>query len=240
MKLKVFFSKERWYYLLILGPVVSAFLALKFHDFFFKAGVAGSGIVILIFLAWVISSKPKAFWMVPVAFLFSIVGDWFLSNRQDETNMFIAGIAMFFFAHVAYLLFALKNGKLNIPVLITLLAGYLVVFFIWLSPCIEDSVLKGAVLFYLVISCISFSAAAGILKLSTIAKWFFMAGIFSLLFSDTLIAFKEFAGAMELNFLILPTYYLSQIFILLALINVMIPYRWKLHHPGTEIINNKI
>lgn len=49
-------------------------------------------------------------------------------------------------------------------------------------------------------------------------KCLFVAGIASILFSDTIIAFKEFSGYKELNFLIMPTYYLSHILMTLQLI----------------------
>jgi hypothetical protein len=221
MNPKVILSKNGWYYSLIMIPVVFAFLALVYHDFIFKACVAGSGIVIIIVLQFIFSSKPRMIWMIPVAFLFSIAGDWFLSHRQGETDRFIEGIVMFFIAHVGYLLFALRNGKLRIPVLILLLAVYLPVFFIWLSPGIENTGLRAAALMYLLISCVSLGAATGIQTLSLLSKWFFAGGIFSLLFSDTIIAFEEFAGFQDLSFLILPTYYLSQICLTFAMMKAV-------------------
>jgi len=82
---------------------------------------------------------------------------------------------------------------------------------------IGSPVLTVAVLFYLLISCISFAAATGI-RFPSFPKWLFITGISLILFSDTIIAFKEFVGYHDLNFLILPTYYLSHILMAWALI----------------------
>jgi ABC-type multidrug transport system permease subunit len=154
--------------------------------------------------------------MVVGAFLFSIGGDWFLSNRHGELGIFIAGIALFFFAHVGYLLFALLNGKLNRTFTIVLQVCYLSFFFLKLFPAIEDKNLMIAVFIYLLISCFSLGAAAGI-RTNPIVKWAYFFGIVMVLFSDTIIAFKEFAAYNVLNYLILPTYYLAQISITFAL-----------------------
>jgi uncharacterized membrane protein YkvI len=76
-------------------------------------------------------------------------------------------------------------------------------------------------LFYLLISCFSFAAAAGINRLTAMAKWSYVSGIFLILFSDTIIAFKEFTLFQSLNFLILPTFYLAQICITFSLMETM-------------------
>jgi len=221
MKLKNIFIKENLLYALLLFPVLSGILALMYGFFTFKAGVAGMGILILIGMFLAGKRTYEKVWLVITAFLFSIGGDWFLSNKQDQSWMFMAGIAMFFFAHVGYLFYALKNGEINGNFLIGLLAGYLAFFFLLLSPGIAGLGMKVAALFYLVISCFSVAAAWGIKQLIPRAKWGYVLGISLILFSDTIIAFKEFTLFQSLNFLILPTYYLAQLCITFSLMVTM-------------------
>jgi len=207
---------SKWIYGLLLIPFVSGIFALQTHQFVFKAGVAGSGILILMLLHLNRKHSAKDWWLIAGAFLFSIGGDWCLSNRHGETGMFVAGIALFFFAHVSYLWYGLSNGRLHRSFTLILLAGYLAFFFLKLYPSINEQLLMWAALIYLLISCFSLGAAAGI-KANTVVKWAYILGISLILFSDTIIAFKEFAGWKTLNFLILPTYYLAQISITLSL-----------------------
>jgi uncharacterized membrane protein YhhN len=221
MKLKNIFIKKNLIFTLLLFPAISGILALIYGFFPFKAGVAGIGILILLGMFLSGNRTYEKVWMVIVAFLFSIGGDWFLSNKQEHGWMFMAGIAMFFFAHMGYLVYALKNGELSGNFLIGLLAGYLAFFFLWLSPGIAGLGMKAAALFYLVISCFSLAAAMGIKKLTSLAKWSYVAGIILILFSDTIIAFKEFTLFQTVNFLILPTYYLAQLCITFSLMTTM-------------------
>jgi uncharacterized membrane protein YhhN len=205
-------------YLLLLIPFASALLALNHFGFLFKAGVAASGILILWWVYFGKLSQSKDVWAIFGAFLFSIAGDWFLSNRNGETSRFIMGIALFFMAHVGYLVFALMNGRLNRLLTVIILAVYLVFYFFMLSPGIEDETLKVAALCYLLISCISLGAALGISGHSAF-KWLFAFGIVMVLFSDTIIALREFVKYKDMDFLILPTYYLAQISVVAALIS---------------------
>jgi len=73
-----------------------------------------------------------------------------------------------------------------------------------------------AAFFYLLISCFSLGAAIGISD-NTWFKGLYVLGIGLVLFSDTIIALREFAKFKELDFLILPTYYLAQISITASL-----------------------
>lgn len=210
------FSLNKWVYGLLLIPVISAILALLYHDFAYKSGVAGAGILILAALYYKQLKQSKDVWLIFAAFLFSIGGDWFLSNKHDSNEMFVAGIALFFFAHAGYLLFALINGRINWPFTIILLVGYLSFFFLKLFPSFKDQMLMAAALIYLLISCFSLGAAVGI-RAEPLVRYAYIFGIVMILFSDTIIALREFATYKTLNFLILPTYYLAQIVITYAL-----------------------
>ncbi len=131
--------------------------------------------------------------------------------------MFSAGIGLYLLAHVGYLWFALRNGRMAKLFTIVLLAGYLLFFFVKLYPVLDDTVLLVAVLLYLLISCFSLGAAYGI-KLAPLVKWSYFAGVTLVLLSDTIIALNEFTSYGALNFLILPTYYAAHMSITYALI----------------------
>ena len=204
-------------YLLLLIPLVLAILAVAGFGFFFKAAVPGSCAIILVFLFWKQLKTVPDIWFVIAAFLFSIAGDWFLSNKGDSFMMFSAGIGLYLFAHVGYLWFALKNGRIHTLFTIVLLAGYLLFFFVKLYPALDDTILLIAVLVYLLISCLSLGAAFGI-KLPSLIKWSYFAGVSLVLLSDTIISLNEFTSYSTLNFLILPTYYAAHMSITFALI----------------------
>ena len=162
-------------------------------------------------------NEVKDVWFIILAFLFSIAGDWFLSNMNENANWFVIGIALFFVAHIGYLLFALLNGKVKWLFTTILVVAFLVFYFVVLFPSINENVLKLAVLIYLLISCFSLGAAAGI-KSKPVVLYAYIFGIFLILFSDTIISLKEFVGYNNLNFLILPTYYVAHISITFSLI----------------------
>ena len=130
-------------------------------------------------------------WFVIGAFVFSAIGDYFLSSRRGHEHYFVLGIAAFFVAHLGYLGFSLCNGRLDRITMAVLLAGYLPYFVFALRPAIGDPVLFAAVLLYLLISCVGLAAAAG-LRLPPLGKWLYVFGIFMVVLSDTIISFSEF------------------------------------------------
>lgn len=209
--------KNNWIYSFLIFSAVSAILALNDFGFIFKSGTAGIGIIILSVLNLRKTKPSKEVWMIIAAFLFSIAGDWFLSHSNEDPIMFSKGIALFFFAHIGYLSFALLNGKIKWLTTSILLAVFLVYFFVLLYPKFNDIVLMLASLIYLFISCLSLGASLGI-KGDSIVKWTYVFGIFLILFSDTIISLTDFLGYKPLNFLILPTYYLAHIVITFSLI----------------------
>ena len=204
-------------YFLLLIPLVLAILAVAGYGFFFKAAVPGSCALILILLFRKQFNAVPDIWYVIAAFLFSIAGDWFLSNKGDSFMMFSAGIGLYLFAHLGYLLFALRNGRMQKLFTVALLAAYLLFFFVKLYPALNDTILLVAVLLYLLISCFSLGAAFGI-KLAPVVKWSYFAGVTLVLLSDTIIALSEFTSYGALNFLILPTYYAAHMSITFAII----------------------
>ncbi|WP_158863256.1 lysoplasmalogenase [Maribellus comscasis] len=209
--------KTNWLYIILIFPTIFAVLALSHFGFFFKSGTAGAGIIILLILYFSKLPKAKDILFLMSAFLFSIVGDWFLSNKSGDANMFVYGIGFYFLAHFGYLIYALQNGRINRIFTAVLLSAFLLFFAFVLYPVIDNHILMFAALVYLVISCLSLGFAVGLQSTGT-EKWAYVFGIFLILFSDTIIAFKEFVGYRELDFLILPTYYLAHISIIFSLI----------------------
>ena len=209
--------KNYWIYGLLSFSLILAVMALITSNFIYKSGTAGMGILILIILYFNDVKPSKDTWFIIGAFLFSIAGDWFLSHMDGDITMFSKGIALFFLAHIGYLMFALMNGKINWRFTGFLLLIYLTFFFIILYPAITDKILMSATLVYLLVSCLSLGAAIGI-KADPIIKWTFVFGIFLILFSDTIISITEFLGYKAFDFLILPTYYLAHMSITFSLI----------------------
>jgi uncharacterized membrane protein YhhN len=211
------FIENQAIYIILVISLITAILALLHFGFFFKSGTAWSGILILTILYFQQKRKTKDSFFIIAAFLFSIIGDWFLSNMNGNSMQFVWGILFYFLAHLGYLFFALKNGKFKWKFTSALLAIYLVFFVLVLAPRINEQALLWASLIYLVVSCVSLGAAFS-MKTNTLTQLFFGFGIFMILFSDTIISIKEFAAINTLNFLILPTYYLAHILITISLL----------------------
>lgn len=204
-------------YLLLVLAAIAAILALTTGNFLFKSGTAAIGILIMLVLSLRKGAPFSETWWIIAAFAFSIGGDWFLSHKGGDAGLFIKGIALFFMAHLGYLGYTLRNGRLPWKFTGVLLAGYLLFFFLVLYPAIADSFLMIAALCYLFVSCFSAGAAMGMDSAPQV-KWLFVLGIFSIVFSDTIIALTEFVGYSEMDFLILPTYYLSHLLVSFSLI----------------------
>jgi uncharacterized membrane protein YhhN len=185
------------------------------HVFFFRAGVSLSCAAIV----WLASGQElrQTKWWVIAGLVVSVFGDWFMCVRGNNPTLFIYAICLFFTAHACFCIFCLVNGRINKWFLLVLLMGYLPFFFVALRPRIPQPALLVAVLAYLLVSCVSLSAAVG-LRLPTIVRATYTIGIALFVFSDTIIALSIFAGYRNLSFLILPTYFASHTVLALALV----------------------
>ena len=178
------------HYLLLSIPLIAGILALVGCGYIFHLIFALSCTSLVLFFP---KKELKTYiWLLALAFILSIGGDWMLKFKDIIPMRFIYGIVLYFLAHVSYLVCFLKNGKFHIISFLILLTAYGLFYILKLIPAIPDTLLLGAVLFYLVISCCTFSAAIGLNLKDRMSKYFFIAGIASLVFSDTLIALKEF------------------------------------------------
>ena len=204
-------------YFFFFVPFIFAVLATNGFGFEYKAGVTISCIGLILIHSGFLRKSSADVWFILLAFICSIIGDWFLSNKGDSFLMFACGIGFYFLAHAGYLIYALKNGALNKIFTTILLIIYLIFFGLVLWPAIDDTILLISVLPYLFISCFSLGASVN-LRFSTLIKWSYFSGIALILFSDSIISFKEFTAYQGLNFLILPTYYAAHMFITFALV----------------------
>lgn len=199
-------------YLLLIIPIVFAIFAVKTNKYVFKALQTLSCIMIVVAVTVIVGDINRA-WSLILAFLFSIIGDYFLSNKEKKDIYFIYGIGAYFLAHIMYLVFCVLL-KVNIVVLLVSFAALLVIYLAYyairLKPAIEDKNLSMAVIAYLLISCGVLACAISSMTIS-IVKALVISSIALIVFSDTLIAEADFIGNKKLSFLILPTYYLAQI-----------------------------
>lgn len=202
--------------LLLLFPLLAGYAAWKTGVLGLKLSVPAGCALILVLGSAPIRRNRDVGWVV-LAFLGSIVGDTFLSTRAGRESFYVAGIAAFFVAHIGYLGFALRNGRLHIPILLGLVAAELSWFAIQLGPAIRSGPLRIAVLVYMLISCTTLAAAFG-LRLQASVKGLYLVGIGLILFSDTLIGLSDFMKVEGVGFLILPTYYLAQVLVTWAVL----------------------
>ncbi len=145
---------------------------------------------------------------VVVALCFSAAGDWFLSHKAGCVAPFIAGISLFFCAHIGFGVFCWQHGRLHKRIGCGLLIGYLTYYAVSLFPAISHPLLSCAVLIYLLMSCLVLAMACGTCDP---LKWPTIGAIALIVFSDTLISLNEFLHYRSLNGLILPTYYLAHL-----------------------------
>ena len=140
----------------------------------------------------------------------SAVGDWLLATKGQNANRFVAGIGAFLLAHVGYLVYALRLGRPQWVALAAALVPFLAYYVVVLRPRVRPAPLAAATLVYLVTSCFTVAAAAG-LGLGPAPRILFLAGILWLVASDTVISLVEFVGWKRWERVILPTYYVSQL-----------------------------
>ena len=188
----------------------------------------------LVLCICVVQRRERAAWWVVAAFALSFLGDYVLGHWGGSFEGFVSGVGLFLLAHLGYVGYSLFRGRL-LHWLFWLLALVFGAYYAFLlRPAISDAATSSAVLAYILISCLSLAAAAGIhsdyakreeapectshSKTSNLWKILFVVGIASLLFSDLLIAQKRFLHDGTLYPMMMPTYFASQLFISAALI----------------------
>ena len=151
-----------WLVILVMAQAVSAIIATGTDIFIFKIGVAAIGSIILSITYFNQLMKVLDIWVVILAFVCSMMGDYFLSHMSADNSMFIIGISLYLTAHVGYLIFSLLNGAIRWKVTTLIAMAFLIFYYLTLYPNILDKTLAFTVLFYLLVSCVSLGAAMGI------------------------------------------------------------------------------
>ena len=174
-----------------------------------------------------VPQRRKAFF-IPAAFFLSIIGDLFLHYDEGRAPLFVSGVAAYLLAHLSYIGFTLRKGRVKGWLLILLAVAFILYFIFLLVPGIDSTAVKVAVLLYILVSCLSVSAAAAMPLedgMDRTGRILVTAGISSLLFSDFLLSLHDFVGISTGYFLMLPTFYLSQVLVTCGLIHLYIQDR---------------
>ncbi len=211
--------KKLMAYILPLIPLAMGIISNVRGRYGFKITVALQLTCLVItagMILWNRSSR-RSDWLLPLAYVWCICGDSFLFHRGNSDLLFVFGIAFFALMHLNYFILMRCNGKINKWFGIIFTSLLLVYFAIFLLPLEGMGLsLKIAVLIYLLLSCLTLSTAIG-LRLAKPEKTVFICAIALMIFSDTTISFKEFIHWEKLNFLLMPTYYYSLIFMCTAM-----------------------
>ncbi len=178
---------------------------------------------------WIIFAAPKErrdkyMKFIPAAFGFSIVGDYLLHLAHDKGAMFfIAGVIAYFIAHMSYIGFTMRKGKVNWWMFALLCVVFGLYFVFLLIPGIESMGIRIAVLAYIVVSAFSVSTASATPfgpTMDRTGKLLVLCGVCSLVVSDILLSLHDFAGIPTGYFLMLPLFYLSQVLVTCGLIHI--------------------
>jgi uncharacterized membrane protein YhhN len=205
------------FYLFLFIPVVFGLLALQTDFIVYKLAVPFTCSLIILWNFRKNIGENRAVWFVVAALAFSMLGDYFLSNKRGNEMFFVYGIAAYWGAHLGYSLYAFKNGGLHKRALLLLGLVFVPYYVVFLYPAIADPVLSGSVFFYLGISVVALALAFGMTKPFP-QKIFYIIGIALIVVSDTFISFNEFLQFRTFNELILPTYYLAHLSITISLL----------------------
>lgn len=195
----------------LLIPAIIAILACKTNKYLYKALQTVACILIVTILGIYFNSGVYLY--LAIAFTASVIGDYFLSFKDNSKNFFIYGIALYFLAHVGYLLYIIMSFEVN-RVVFTIMFGvlltiYLIYYLVVLRKSISG-IMNIAALFYLIISCVVLATAVSA-ETNVLGKVIMISGVALIVISDTIIAETDFLNHKKFSFLILPTYYAAQI-----------------------------
>lgn len=174
-----------------------------------------SPLITLSCMAAALMSGAHAHVFLCAAFVFSVIGDFFLTHKSICQNSYLYGIGGFFLAHAGFLVYALMNAEIapvSLYVVIALLIPYGIYLVRKLLPALHGMPMKIAVTLYMLISIAVFSCAFS-MNVNALNRLSFILGIGMILFSDTVISFSDFLGYRKWDKLILPAYYLCHILV---------------------------
>jgi len=226
---------------LIAVPVAFSIAALIYthtvgeDSYVLVEGVALSCAGICAAVWFIFSKNSHAIWFLVGAFIMSVAGDCFMKTRGSDDLNFILGISFFFIAHVGFLIYALRRVKFSWIVFAVVTVPLTAVYFAVFMPSKGlwgNWLLTVFGFIYLLVSSFSFSATVK-LKGASKARWIYTIAIASLLISDILIAVTDFLQVGEIEFLIMPLYYLCHILVALS---VVFEYSAKKDEIGGDMV----
>lgn len=194
-------------------PVAFALLRLLTRKYVFSALTTLSCAALALVPALKAGTVPE--WrslILPTALVVSAVGDYFMAHKGGRPEIYQLGIAGFLLAHVLFIVHSCAQWRPSGGILlvgIALFAVYGVYLALRALPGIPGALKLPAALYALV------SVAGFALSLMT-GDPLYILGLALLMFSDTMIAEHDFVGTRWAGALILPTYYLSQLFVALS------------------------
>jgi uncharacterized membrane protein YhhN len=201
---------------------ISALLyRISFHkDNLLLAGSPAFTCAVICLLVYIVSpANNRAVLVLSAAFIFSILGDFFLKMRPPD-YWFVLGISSFFLGHVGFSFYSLTRVKFSWPIFAAILTPFLIWYFSVLLPTSRlsnNGILAFAVFLYVVVSCFSLSASIDV-KSRAAASWIYTTGIACILISDCFIAAGNFLRWQKLSFLVMPLYYLCHTLIVLSVV----------------------
>ncbi len=166
-------------------------------------------IFFLAFTNWTKSKLPFAFWIC-IGLIFSLLGD-ILLIRPD--HLFVAGLAAFLLAHLAYLTAFTRDAKFPANWLLWL--AFLAVAatnFFGLRPTLPAGLALPVAVYAVALSTMTAQATGRAFLLRTSSAKLAAAGALFFLISDTLLAWNRFHHPIpQASLLILAPYYAAQL-----------------------------
>lgn len=155
--------------------------------------------------------------MLAAGLFASVVADWFLCHQSGHSERFLYGVIGFFVAHCLFAAYAGMRFSFNVPALAVtaaLLVGFGAYMYLRALPHVPQG-LKIPIVAYVLISIASLYAAFS-MKGPVFEKILYIAGVCSIVFSDTMIAENIFVGVKQAGRLVHPTYYACHLLIALS------------------------
>jgi uncharacterized membrane protein YhhN len=186
------------YFLLLTVDLIALFTDMPVLHALAKSGLMP---LLLLFASFHQDRTNKIITALSLALLFSWVGDILLLFDKKAPLFFIAGLAMFLAAHIAYIYLFTSAKKLDVhkkrtwPVLIPVIA-YTVLFISFLYPYLGN--LRIPVIVYATVLSTMFYQAGTVYSFSTTKGKMIASGAFLFLLSDSLLAMNKFYAPFPL------------------------------------------
>lgn len=192
----------------LIVPVAAMVMGLKTKKYAWNCALSVSCAAIVLLTGRGMAVAPLA-----AGLLVSVAGDYFMSHKAGREKWYIAGIALFFVAHVCFAVYSAARFAGSVRLYLAA-AALVVMLGLYLHkrvlPKVGSGAMKGAVVAYSLISALSLVLAAGQVC-PEFERLLYSCGILLIVISDAMIAETDFVGNGECAAYIMPTYYLCHI-----------------------------